>query len=100
LRVKNGVRESRSRREVAGVPFQVGAVLLEGHLMRPPAVDETRRGMDVRHAGRPGRIVRVGVLRSQRLEAEPVRERTARRAAGVGYEGWGICHEAMLLNYH
>src|SRR6185437_11312188 len=48
-RLADGVGEAAPLGEVARVPLEVGAVLLDGHLAWPLAADEARRGPDVLH---------------------------------------------------
>src|SRR3954453_1650424 len=66
-------REPPAIEEVASMPLQIGEVLLEGHLMRPVPVGESRRSSDVFDARCPGGVVALVVLRAEWLQVEAAR---------------------------
>jgi len=67
---EHGVGEPAALSEVSGVPLQVAEIVSEGHLAWPVALAEPRRRADVIDAGRPGSVVGLVVLRTERGQPE------------------------------
>ena len=80
LAVEHRVREARALVEVAGMALEVRAVLVEAHLVRPPALGSIAgRATDVLDARTPGQVVALVVLRPKWLQRELVRPQPTRR---------------------
>ena len=92
---EHGVGEPAALSEISGVPLQVAQIVSEGHLAWPVALAEPRRRADVINAGRPGSVIGLIVLRTERGQPEvPCYER-------IGYHEVFrnehlIAHPAML----
>src|SRR5580693_1977899 len=67
---KHRVGEPAALSEVLCVPLQVAEIVAQRHLVRPAAVREPRRRPDVVHAGRPGGVIGLVVLRPERGQPE------------------------------
>src|SRR4051794_12228666 len=72
--VENGEGETDAPREVVGVAAKVGEVLLESHAASwwPVAVGIAGSRANVLDARRPGGMIRLVVVRAERLQAELV----------------------------
>src|SRR3954447_13992876 len=77
--IENREREPPAIEEVASMPLQIGAVLLEGHLVRPVPVGESGRSSDVFDARCPRCVVALIVLRAEWLQVEAPRREPGRR---------------------
>src|SRR6185312_1036468 len=96
-RLADGIGEPAPLGEVARVTLEIGAVLLDGHLVRPFAADEARRGPDVLHRRRPRRVIARVVLGAERLELHAGRGEAARWLE-VGGDESGVGHAATLVH--
>ena len=68
------------------MPLEIAEVLLQRHLVWPRAAREAGRRVDVGDRGRPRRVVRVVVLRPERLEHEVGRHEAGWRLEVGGHE--------------
>ena len=87
VRCEDRVGEADACLEIVGVPLEVAAVVVDGHLVGPGRSDGAGRGEDVVDAGGPGGAVAVVVLRPERLQAVAVDVEMEGRLEAFGDEG-------------
>src|ERR1700683_2022258 len=95
---QHGVGEPAALSEVLRVAFEVAQIFRQAHLVWPARPGESRRRLDVAHAGRPCRVVRGVVLGSERFQPEfpccdPFRYREIHRDEEL------TTHQAMLAGW-
>src|SRR5262249_26428 len=96
-RIEHGVGEATAPGEVVRMPFQITEILLQGHLARPAPAGESGRRPDVADAGRGGGIIRLGVLRTERLQPESVSDEPVRYREILRDEQL-TAHRAILID--